>query len=159
VTSGSKEIAAILGIEPGTVDHHIKAAVKALGENSRHAAARKFATLEADAPPQKLDSQSPAIAEPATPLPPEAAGADGQRPDADWTIREEQAPFVVEFAPVRGTRWPFATRGRPRNDYTWGETLMASVGLSVGLATAAGSVIAGVVLLMNFLISVSRHGG
>lgn len=99
VTSGSKEIAARLGIEPGTVDQHIKAATKALGESSRHAAARKWADLEARETIQKLDSQAPPVAPPPAPLPPEPHRAAGQPFGADWMVQEAQAPFTIEHAP------------------------------------------------------------
>lgn len=42
----SKEIAPRLGIEPGSVDQHIKAAMRILGVGERRAAARMFAEYE-----------------------------------------------------------------------------------------------------------------
>lgn len=160
VANGSKEIARLLGIGPGTVDQHIKAATRALGETSRHAAARKLAAIEADAASPKLDSQTPAVAAAPFPLPPEAAAGIDRTPGTDWTMREQQAPFVVgpesrDAAPPRS----LTTGERLRNRLTWGETLMLSWLLSGVLGVSAGAVIAGVVLLMRFLISVSRHGG
>src|SRR3954469_24402280 len=67
----SKEIAPLLGIEPGSVDQHIKAAMKTLGVAERRTAARLLAEYEdlsaepAQAPPmavQPLVYQSPDIA-------------------------------------------------------------------------------------------------
>ena len=43
----SKEIAPVLGIEPGSVDQHIKAAMRTLGVGERRAAARMLAEHEA----------------------------------------------------------------------------------------------------------------
>lgn len=45
----SKEIAPRLGVEPGTVDQYIKAAMRTLGVTDRRAAARMLAEYEADA--------------------------------------------------------------------------------------------------------------
>jgi len=42
----SKEIAPLLGIEPGSVDQHIKAAMRVLGVGDRRAAARALAEYE-----------------------------------------------------------------------------------------------------------------
>ena len=42
----SKEIAPLLGIEPGSVDQHIKAAMRVLGVGDRRAAARMLAEHE-----------------------------------------------------------------------------------------------------------------
>lgn len=47
----SKEIAPRLGIEPGSVDQHIKAAMRTLGVGERRAAARMLAEHEAERDP------------------------------------------------------------------------------------------------------------
>jgi DNA-binding CsgD family transcriptional regulator len=75
----SKEIAKQLGVEPGTVDQYIKAAMRTLGVGERRAAARMLAEHEAagSAAPAALrlqDEQSPFDAtpprrEPMLPLP------------------------------------------------------------------------------------------
>ena len=44
----SKEIARLLGIEPGSVDQHIKAAMRILGVGDRRTAARMLADYEKD---------------------------------------------------------------------------------------------------------------
>lgn len=82
----SKEIAPQLGIEPGSVDQHIKAAMRILGVGDRRAAARMLAEYEENrgrsAPsgvrmqeePKAYDAAPPRL-EPLLPLP-----LDGLRP-------------------------------------------------------------------------------
>jgi DNA-binding CsgD family transcriptional regulator len=93
----SKEIAAKLGIAPGTVDNHLKRAVKALGASNRRVAARLI-----DPPPdmpaepvQSLDSQALDIAPP-------PAGMVKPQPD--------------RMHSDRSFRFPMLRQGRRHND-------------------------------------------
>jgi DNA-binding CsgD family transcriptional regulator len=56
----SKEIAPRLGIEPGSVDQHIKAAMRTLGVGERRAAARMLAEREAAG--ERRGDQAPLLA-------------------------------------------------------------------------------------------------
>lgn len=94
----SKEIGAELGISHHTVDLYIKRAIKTLGTTDRRGAARIFEASEGDARRhQRLDTQSPALAEP----PP---------------VRSILPPVRKET--VSGIRVPFLRQGRRDNDLT-----------------------------------------
>src|SRR3954466_5134224 len=60
----SKEIAPRMGIEPGSVDQHIKAAMRVLGVSDRRTAARLLAEDDARSGFQPLVYQPPDIAMP-----------------------------------------------------------------------------------------------
>src|SRR5919107_5275249 len=65
----SKEIAPLMGIEPGSVDQHIKAAMRVLGVGDRRSAALILAEHEGlIAGPQPLVYQPPDIALPPNPV-------------------------------------------------------------------------------------------
>jgi DNA-binding CsgD family transcriptional regulator len=92
----SKEIAPRLGIEPGSVDQHIKAAMRVLGVADRRTAARLLAEHEAGA--QSLVYQPPDIAmarDPFTFGPPIESGPQHQRGLSGGAMREEQASFSI----------------------------------------------------------------
>src|ERR1044072_5653817 len=91
----SKEIAPLMGIEPGSVDQHIKAAMKTLGVGDRRTAARIFAEHDTETPIQPLVYQPPDIAPPPdsfTFVPPIESGwhSSGLSGGA---MREQQASF------------------------------------------------------------------
>jgi len=97
----SKEIAPRLGIEPNSVDQHIKAAMRVLGVGDRRTAARMLAEHEGAWAARSLVYQSLDVAtapDPLTfPLPTESDWQQrGTR--AAGTMREEQAAF--EAAPL-----------------------------------------------------------
>jgi DNA-binding CsgD family transcriptional regulator len=54
----SKEIAPLMGIEPGSVDQHVKAAMRVLGVGDRRAAARALAEYEGTASTPVVDVAS-----------------------------------------------------------------------------------------------------
>lgn len=93
----SKEIAPILGIEPGSVDQHIKAAMRILDVGDRRTAARVLAEYEAANDIQPLVYQPLDIARPPDP------GTFGPPIESGWhssglsggSMREEQAFFRV----------------------------------------------------------------
>src|SRR3954468_14920007 len=60
----SKEIAPLMGIEPGSVDQHIKAAMKTLGVGDRRTAARILAEHESRDDVAPLAYQSPNLGSP-----------------------------------------------------------------------------------------------
>jgi DNA-binding CsgD family transcriptional regulator len=85
----SKEIAPQLGIEPGSVDQHIKAAMRTLGAPDRRSAARMLAEYEGLGRPalamheeqEGFDATGP-LQEPRLPLP-----LGGLRPDDVGTLK------------------------------------------------------------------------
>jgi DNA-binding CsgD family transcriptional regulator len=85
----SKEIAPRLGIEPGSVDQHIKAAMRILGAPDRRGAARMLAEYEGTLQPalvmreeqRAFDATGP-LQEPRLPLP-----LSGLRPDDVGTLK------------------------------------------------------------------------
>src|SRR5687768_11099413 len=73
----SKEIAPIMGIEPGSVDQHIKAAMKTLGVGDRRTAARILAEHEGRDDPPVIAYPSPEPRSPTDPyqfIPPIVSG-------------------------------------------------------------------------------------
>jgi DNA-binding CsgD family transcriptional regulator len=114
----SKEIAPRLGIEPGSVDQHIKAAMRTLGVGERRAAARMLAEHE-------------------------AAGA--QRADTGWDLamHEDQADFEAArpFPPPK-FRPPLPIWGGRPGDLgpwrrlAWIFAIMLMVALSFGVFLA-----------------------
>lgn len=84
----SKEIAPLLGIEPNSVDQHIKMAMRVLGVGERRAAARMLAEFEGAAEPVVMREEQAAFRmvrerEPLLPLP-----YEGLRPTkVGWTKR------------------------------------------------------------------------
>jgi len=96
----SKEIAPRLGIEPGTVDQYIKAAMRTLGVADRRAAARMLAEHDAKAD-QPLVYQPLDIA-PAGDSAMFGSSTGGQRQAAfDEAMREDRAVFHVLPTPSR----------------------------------------------------------
>src|SRR5215213_1035436 len=92
----SKEIAPIMGIEPGSVDQHIKAAMKTLDVPDRRTAARVLAEHEAQTggPPLVYPSMDLGnVPHPSTFGPPIESG--WQPASSGGAMREEQAFFRV----------------------------------------------------------------
>jgi DNA-binding CsgD family transcriptional regulator len=103
----SKEIAPHLGIEPGSVDQHIKTAMRTLGVGDRRAAARLLAKYEGKAGAPAVDFASSRPSEMA--MQEEQAGYDAPPPP--------QAPKVPlpiwggkpsDLSPLRRLAWIFA---------------------------------------------------
>lgn len=110
----SKEIAPRLGIEPGSVDQHIKAAMRTLGVGERRTAARLLAEHE---------------------------GAGEKGAGAALAMREEQAGFEG-VTPPRGLRLPLPIWGGKPSDLgplrrlAWIFAIMLMVALSFGVFLA-----------------------
>jgi DNA-binding CsgD family transcriptional regulator len=160
----SKEIAPLLGIEPGSVDQHIKAAMKTLGVGDRRTAARIFAEYEAAqeagegapqapvppvrgafAPYQPLVYQSPGLVPPADPgtfgMPIES----GTQPSGRWSgeaMREEQASFTI-VAPGGAPAFPLPIGDRRPGDLGWVARLGWVAVIAIGVALAFGGLISG----------------
>jgi len=110
----SKEIAPLLGIEPGSVDQHIKAAMRVLGVGERRTAARLLAEYE-------------------------GAAAPGE----ELAVREEQAGFEAEpMTPSRKFQPPLPIWGGKPSDLgplrrlAWIFAIMLMIALSFGVFLA-----------------------
>jgi DNA-binding CsgD family transcriptional regulator len=142
----SKEIAPIMGIEPGSVDQHIKAAMKTLGVGDRRSAAKIFAEFEGR-------DESPAVVYP--PLDRDSASdsydfvppiVSGWQPheSAGGSMREEQAFFRVA-TPVGSPsfQFPIGSSSKP-GDLNWATRLMWIVAIAIGVALAFGALVSAI---------------
>ena len=164
----SKEIAPHLGIEPGSVDQHIKAAMKTLGVGDRRTAARLLADHEGlDAQPaipltrvvqrpiQPLVYQSPDIApalDPAMMGPPIESGPQRFIGLPGHTMREEQAGFSF-VRPGGAPTLPLSIGNNRPSDLNWVLRLVWIVAIAIGVAVAFGGLVSGV----EALVRLSRH--
>ena len=143
----SKEIAPRLGVEPGTVDQYIKAAMRILGVSDRRAAARMLAEHEGTAA-QPLVYQPSDIVRPAEPE--KLTPSTGERPETALgeAMREEPVPFQVTAPSAARLRLPFAAKGGARNDLGWGQRLAWIAAIAIlgalayfGLIEGAGKIL------------------
>jgi DNA-binding CsgD family transcriptional regulator len=134
----SKEIAPLMGIEPGSVDQHIKAAMKTLGVSDRRTAARLFAERDT----QPLVYQPPEIA--AAP----DSSTFGPPIESGWqpsglsggAMRESQASFRVATSGGAPTLpLPIGTT-RP-GDLNWLTRLAWIAAIAIGVALAFGALV------------------
>ena len=143
----SKEIAPLLGIEPNSVDQHIKAAMRVLDVGDRRSAACMLAEHE-----QGLAGGRPAF-------PPQHVAADpvpfvpsGQ----GWrqggftgeTLRENQAAFGTMHLP-RTPILPFPVGDTRPSDLGWQSRLAWIAGITIGVALAFGALVSGVEALVR----------
>jgi len=153
VASGmtSKEIAPLLRIEPGSVDQHIKAAMRILGVGDRRSAARLLVEHERKAP-QKLVYQPLPVVPPADPsilasstdTGHQQAGASGR------FLQEAQAPFEpISSAVNRGPALPLPVWGTKPHHLNWA-TRLGWIGAGViGTALAFGGLASAVATLVR----------
>jgi DNA-binding CsgD family transcriptional regulator len=121
----SKEIGRQLGLSPSTVDNHILAAMQALGESSRAAAARKFMALTNR---QKMPSESHSLAEPAK--------TASIHPNAEANAWAHLGKLAFALPPIGGHR----------NDLDWVERtfrIFQVAVLSLGIFLSLAVIIAG----------------
>jgi DNA-binding CsgD family transcriptional regulator len=153
VASGmtSKEIAPLLGIEPGSVDQHLKAAMRILGVGDRRNAARLLAQQERG-PPQKLVYQPPPIVPPAEPsilaistdTREEQLGASGR------FLQEAQARFEpISPAAERSPALPLPVWGSKPHHLNWGMRLGWIAAGVIGTALAFGGLASAVETLVR----------
>jgi len=141
----SKEIAPILGIEPGSVDQHIKAAMKTLGVGDRRTAARIFAEYEGrdDSPVvayPPLNSQSPT--DPYNFVPPIVSGWQPHE-SAGGSMREEQAFFRVA-TPTGSPTFQFPIGSSKPGDLNWVTRLGWIAVIAIGVALAFGALVSAI---------------
>lgn len=141
----SKEIAPLMGIEPGSVDQHIKAAMRTLGVDGRRTAARILAEHEAAEGVQPLVYQPPDIAMPAD------SSTFGPPIESGWqpsglsggAMREQQASFRVATSGGAPTLpLPIGTT-RP-GDLNWLTRLAWIAAIAIGVALAFGALVSAI---------------
>ena len=141
----SKEIAPLMGIEPGSVDQHIKAAMRTLGVGDRRSAARIFAEYEAAQGIQPLVYQPSDIA-----VPPDSS-TFGPPIESGWqpsglsggAMREQQASFRVATSGGAPTLpLPIGTT-RP-GDLNWLTRLAWIAAIAIGVALAFGALVSAI---------------
>ena len=150
----SKEIAALLGISPHTVDQRIRQALHVLGVERRAEAARLVAAAGLAQPTyQRLIHQPPHLDE--TPAPDHQAGAvSHQIRHADRAGGTGSFGVITEQAPTErrlSLPLPFATRSKPRNEMGVGLRLLWIVTIAMGSIFSAGMYLAGLESLSRML--------
>ena len=119
----SKEIAPLLGVEPGTVDQYIKAAMRTLGVSDRRAAARMLAEHE-DRIVQPLVYQPLDIAIVGKPAMFGASTEGRREAQSGGAMREERALFEVLPTPPPDTlKLPLPIRGGRPSDLSTAKRL------------------------------------
>jgi len=139
----SKEIAPLLGVEPGTVDQYIKAAMRILGLSDRRAAACMLAEHEGAAG-QPLVYQPPGLAarpEPAT----FTSSTEGRREAAfGGAMRDQQAVFqVFPTSPPEPFKLPLPIRGGRPSDLSTAKRMGWIFGLILLIALTFGFFVTG----------------
>jgi DNA-binding CsgD family transcriptional regulator len=145
----SKEIAPQLGIEPGSVDQHIKAAMRILDVGDRRSAARMLADHEGR-PVQQLVYQPPAIAASGWGAENEASTGNGERQQHEATgaaLQEEQAPFAI--SPTGMTALPLPLWGAKPQHISWGKRLGWIVVVTIAIALAFGALVSAIEALVR----------
>ncbi len=142
----SKEIAPIMGIEPGSVDQHIKAAMKTLSVGDRRTAARILAEYEGqgDSPAMVYPPASPhSPTDPYNFVPPIVSGWQPHEP-AGGSMREEQAFFRVATPGGSPTAFQFPIGSSKPGDLNWSTRLMWIVAIAIGVALAFGALVSAI---------------
>ena len=145
----SKEIAPLLGIEPNSVDQHIKAAMRILDVGDRRTAACMLAEHEQMLPSQPSAYPPVDLALPAEPVT-FVAGMSELRQSGftGETLRENQAVFRAMQMP-RAPLLPFPIGGARPNDLAWPTRLAWIAGITIGVALAFGALVSGVEALVR----------
>jgi DNA-binding CsgD family transcriptional regulator len=147
----SKEIAPLLGIEPGSVDQHIKAAMRILDVPDRRTAARVLAEHEGSPASQPLVYQPPDIAGPADLRDLEPSIESGlQRGWSAEALREEQASFRV-FSAGGAPSFPLPIGDSRPGDLNWPSRLAWIVAIAIGVALAFGALVSAVEALARLV--------
>lgn len=141
----SKEIAPLMGIEPGSVDQHIKAAMKTLGVGDRRTAARILAEYEA------REDVAPLVYQPFHPSsPPDSYNfvppiVSGWQPgeSAGGSMREEQAFFRVA-TPSGSPTFQLPLGSSKPGDLNWATRLVWIAVIAIGVALAFGALVSAI---------------
>lgn len=148
----SKEIAPLMGIEPNTVDQHIKTAMRVLDVADRRTAARLLAEHERPRAFRPLVYQSLDVASAPDPVTFVPSSESGRHGFAGPAIREEQAAFLAA-SPVRFPNFPLPIGGARPNDVGWLTRLAWIAGIAIGIALAFGALVSGVEALVRLATS------
>jgi DNA-binding CsgD family transcriptional regulator len=141
----SKEIAPLMGIEPGSVDQHIKAAMRTLGVGDRRTAARILAEEEG-----RHDGPHPVY--PALDLPPSPDLSpfgppieSGRLSDglSGGAMREQQASFRVAMSGGAPTL-PLPIGTTKPGDLNWLTRLAWIAAIAIGVALAFGALVSAI---------------
>jgi DNA-binding CsgD family transcriptional regulator len=168
----SKEIAPLLGIEPNSVDQHLKAAMRVLGVGDRRTAARLLAEHEQRPasrpsvyqPPHVSEQVPPTAYQPLVYQPPDIEAAHdpvtmgspiGSGPQfesgrAGGALREEQASFTA-FSPTGAPTLPLPVGTVGSKDLNWQARLAWIAAIAIGVALAFGSLVTAVDALGRLL--------
>jgi DNA-binding CsgD family transcriptional regulator len=146
----SKEIAPHLGIEPGSVDQHIKAAMRILGVGDRRTAARLLADHEGRTT-QQLVYQPPEIAAGSWRGETGASTGNGerqqQREASGASLQEEQAPFAISG--MGRTALPLPVWGAKPHHLSGAKRLAWIVAAAIGIALAFGALVSAIEALVR----------
>ncbi|HEX8642517.1 MAG TPA: helix-turn-helix transcriptional regulator [Allosphingosinicella sp.] len=145
----SKEIAPRLGIEPGSVDQHIKAAMRILGVGHRRSAARLFADYEGRHV-QQLVYQPPDIAAGLSPAEDGASTENRDRRQRDVSgasLHEDQAPFAITS--VGRAALPLPVWGAKPHHLNGARRLAWIAAAAIGIALAFGALISAIEALVR----------
>jgi DNA-binding CsgD family transcriptional regulator len=149
----SKEIAPLLGIEPGSVDQHIKAAMRVLGVGDRKTAAKLLAEHEQRDGVQPLVYQPPEID--AAPDPVTLGGPIGSGVQhfgrSGETLREEQVGFQWASSGGAPTLLPLPIGNARPGDFNWLARLAWIAAIAIGIALAFGALVSGVEALVRLI--------
>jgi DNA-binding CsgD family transcriptional regulator len=141
----SKEIAPLMGIEPGSVDQHIKAAMRTLGVDGRRTAARILAEYEGR-------HEGPQIAYPPLDIaPPPDLSPFGPPIESGWrptglsggAMREQQASFRVAMSGGAPTL-PLPIGTTKPGDLSWWARLAWIAVIAIGVALAFGALVSAI---------------
>ncbi|HET9637761.1 MAG TPA: helix-turn-helix transcriptional regulator [Allosphingosinicella sp.] len=141
----SKEIAPILGIEPGSVDQHIKAAMRTLDVGDRRTAAKVFAEYEGREDSPAVAYPPPNSRSPTDPynfVPPIVSGWQPHEP-AGGSMREEQAFFRVA-TPGGSPTFQLPMGSSKPGDLNWATRLMWIAVIAIGVALAFGALVSAI---------------
>lgn len=140
----SKEIAPLMGIEPGSVDQHIKAAMKTLGVADRRTAARIFAEYEGreDSPAVAYPPLNQSPSDPYNFVPPIVSGWQ-PHDSAGGSMREEQAFFRVA-TPVGSPTFQLPIGSSKPGDLNWATRLVWIAVIAIGIALAFGALVSAI---------------
>ena len=141
----SKEIAPLMGIEPGSVDQHIKAAMRTLGVGDRRTAARILAEHEVrdDSPAVLCPPPNPGSpTDPYNFVPPIVSGWQ-PHDSAGGSMREEQAFFRVA-TPTGSPTFPLPIGSSKPGDLNWATRLMWIAIIAIGVALAFGALVSAI---------------
>lgn len=161
----SKEIAPRLGIEPGSVDQHLKAAARVLGVSGRYKAASLLAEAEREGSgpplvedgregPPKLVYHSPrldAVRDRAIIGSSNEEERTPQRRISD-ELQEVHSPYEAHI-PVRGPALPLPIWGAKPHHLSQGQRLRWILAATIGIALGFGALVSAIETLVRLTAS------